>query len=118
MVKGFNSPQGNVPYPDEAEAQKVLIDAKSEFLKTYSSRLADRKTGLTYSAIVSSKKVDTIQEEKYAPSQEEIERFKQINPHLHFDGRVFVEHNPLSVTMTNETNTQVELPTPESLFKQ
>jgi hypothetical protein len=116
MNKGYKS---TIPYPDAAEAEKILIDAKSDFLKTYHSRLADRKTGLCYSDVVRKRECaafSDIKEEKYEVSKEEIEKFRAANQHLYVESGIFKELNPLHTTLNNETDHSVELPEPESLF--
>jgi len=114
MNKGQNS---TIPYPDATEAQKILVDAKSEFLKTYASRLADRQTGLCYADVVKkSEKFALPEEQKYVVSEEEIRQFRSANPRLYKEAGIFKESNPLHVQMKNETATTVELPPVESLF--
>jgi hypothetical protein len=116
MNRGYKP---TIPYPDEKEAEKILIDAKSEFLKTYNSRIADRKTGLCYSDVVRRRECagfTGVKEEKYEVSKEEIERFRSANQHLYVESGIFKELNPLHTTLNNETEDSVELPAPESLF--
>ena len=116
MNKGYKP---TIPYPDEKEAEKILIDAKSEFLKTYNSRIADRKTGLCYSDVVRKRECAVFseqKEEKYHVSQAEIDKFRAANQHLYIESGVFKELNPLHTTLTNETDDSVEMPPPESLF--
>jgi hypothetical protein len=116
MNKGYKP---TTPYPDAAEAEKILIDAKSEFLKTYSSRLADRKTGLCYSEVVRKRECGVfseVKEEKYEVTKEEIEKFRAANQHLYVESGIFKELNPLHTTLDNETEDSVDLPPPESLF--
>jgi hypothetical protein len=115
MNKGQSS---TIPYPDAREAEKIMIDAKSEFLKTYASRLADRKTGLCYADVVrnnTSPKV--IEEEKYTATENDLRQFRNANLHLYLEAGIYKERNPLDVTMEKETSTTVELPPAESLFK-
>lgn len=116
MNKGQKS---TIPYPDATEAEKIMIDAKSEFLKTYNSRIADRKTGLCYSDVVRKRECAVFseqKEEKYHVSQAEIENFRAANQHLYIESGIFKELNPLHVGLDHETDTTVELPPPESLF--
>ena len=110
--------KATTPYPDAEEAEKILIDAKSEFLKTYHSRLADRKTGLCYSDVVRKHECGTfsVKEEKYEVSKEEIEKFRAANQHLYFESGILKELNPLHTRLPNETEDSVEMPAPESLF--
>jgi hypothetical protein len=116
MNRGYKS---TIPYPDETEAQKILIDAKSEFLKTYNSRIADRKTGLCYSDVVRKRECAGFaeqKEEKYHVTQAEIEKFRAANQHLYVESGIFKELNPLYTSLDNETDDTVDMPPPESLF--
>jgi hypothetical protein len=114
MNKGQKS---TIPYPDATEAQKILVDAKSDFLNMYASRLADRQTGLCYADVVKKRGIQPItKEEKYVVSEEELRNFRSANPRLYQEAGIFKESNPLHVEMKNETATTVELPPVESLF--
>lgn len=116
MGKGFNLEFGPIPYPDEKEAEKILTDAKSDFLRKYKSRIADPKTGLSYADVVRDKPVFQIVEEKTNITEEEIQRFKDANPHLYFKDGILCEQNPLHTVMEDESTTKVTLPHPHSLF--
>lgn len=116
MGKGFNLDFGPIPYPDEKEADKILTDAKSDFLRKYKTRIADPKTGLSYADVVRDKPVFTTVEEKTTITEEEIERFKKANPHIFLKDGILCEQNPLCTVMEDETATGVTLPHPHSLF--
>lgn len=116
MNKGQKS---TIPYPDATEAEKILVDAKSDFLKSYASRLADRRTGICYADVVrkrESSSVNVIEEEKYTASEEDLRQFRSANPNLYIEAGIYKEAHSLHVQMTNETATTVELPPVDSLF--
>ena len=87
----------SIPVPD---FEKRLVD--SEELKQIKSRTlqADPETGLsvepvkmTYADIVKRFGI-TEPSEIYTPSEEDIARFKKINPRISFINNVICEHNP------------------------
>jgi len=116
MGKGFYTDFGPVPYPDEKEAEKILMNAKDDFLEKYKSRIADPRTGLSYADVVRDKPVFTQKVETTKVTNEDIERFKKVNPHLYMKDGILCEMNPLHVTMEDETCNTVTLPHPHSLF--
>lgn len=116
MTKGFNINYDPVPYPDEKEAEKVLISQEDQFLKMYKSRIADPKTGRTYAEIVKTGRVYQTAAEVYKPSDEDVKKFMQANPNVMYKNGIWCEINPLNTAMEDETQDSVTLPNPESLF--